>query len=160
MRRLWPLFTSAALVVVLDAAAKVWARNTLHLGESRPFIPGLLQFTLTTNTGGAFGIASGSGALMILLPVTICSALIYWVWRRERSSQPLTRLEQVGFGMLIGGAVGNIIDRVTVGKVTDFLEFTFINFPVFNVADALIDVGIGLLLIASFLPAPQSQKNE
>lgn len=157
MRRLWPLYTSAAVVVALDAAAKFWARNNLVPGESKPFIPGFLQLTFTTNTGGAFGIAQGSGPLMVLLPVAICSALAYWIWRREHCKQPLTRLEQVGFGMLLGGAIGNIIDRLTIGRVTDFLEFTFIHFPVFNVADALIDVGIGLLLIASFQPQKKDE---
>lgn len=151
--RSWLIAVTAAVVIVLDAAAKHWALSTLHIGETKPFLPGLLQFTLTTNTGGAFGLWREAKELMLLLPIVICGGIVYWIWKRERSSEPLNRIEQIGFGMLLGGALGNIADRVIRGRVTDFIEFAFVQFPVFNVADALIDVGIGLLIIAS-LRAP------
>lgn len=150
MRRLWLVAITVVLVVALDAAAKFWALNVLQMGDTKPFVPGFLQFTLTTNTGGAFGIGRQFKELMTLLPMLICAALVYWIWHRDRSGQPLSKLEQVGFGLVIGGALGNIIDRVARGRVTDFLEFSFVSFPVFNVADALIDVGIALLIFSSF----------
>jgi signal peptidase II len=154
-RRIWLIPLTAAIVILLDAASKQWALSALQMGETRAFIPGLLQFTLTTNTGGAFGIGRDAKGLMTVLPILICAGILYWIWKRDRSGQRLTGLEQVGFGMLLGGALGNIADRLMRGMVTDFLEFAFISFPVFNVADALIDVGIGLLIIASFLPSPK-----
>lgn len=151
--RSWLIAVTAAVVIVLDAAAKHWALSTLQIGETKPFVPGLLQFTLTTNTGGAFGLWRELKELMLVLPILICSGIVYWIWKRERSSEPLSRIEQVGFGMLLGGALGNIADRLIRGRVTDFIEFAFVQFPVFNVADALIDVAIVLLIIAS-LRAP------
>jgi signal peptidase II len=157
LRRVWLIAATAAVVIVLDALAKQWALGALQMGQTQPFLPGLLQFTLTTNTGGAFGIGSHIKGLMTLLPMIICAGIIYWIWKRERSNEQLSRIEQIGFGLLLGGALGNIIDRLVRGTVTDFLEFAFVQFPVFNVADALIDAGIVLLIIASLLPAPKRQ---
>lgn len=152
MQPLIKIPATAVIVILCDAASKLWALNNLQMGETKSFLPGLLQLTLTTNTGGAFGIGRDFKELMTLLPILICGGLIYWIYKRHKSGEVLSTLEQIGFGMVIGGALGNIADRLIRGRVTDFLEFAFISFPVFNVADALIDVGIGLLLIGSFLP--------
>jgi signal peptidase II len=149
MKRVWLVVLMVVLVVALDAGTKQWALNNLELGRTQPFLPGILQYTLTWNTGGAFGIGRQFKEVMTFLPMAVCAALIYWIYRRETSGAPLSRLEQVGFGLVIGGALGNIADRIVRGRVTDFLEFSFISFPVFNVADALIDVGIAFLLISS-----------
>lgn len=149
VKRVWLIPLTAAIVIALDAATKFWALQNLHFGESQPFIPGLLKLTLTTNTGGAFGIGRQFKEVMTLLPMLICAGLIYWIYKRESSGQLLSKMEQAGFGMVIGGALGNIADRLIQGRVTDFLDFAFIDFPIFNVADALIDVGIALILISS-----------
>ena len=66
----------------------------------------------------------------------------------KRESELVSNLERIGLGFLFGGACGNLLDRFTIGKVTDFLDFTFINFPVFNMADVFIDIGIGLIIIS------------
>jgi signal peptidase II len=152
LRRIWLVAATAAVVIVLDALAKQWALGALQMGQTQPFLPGVLQFTLTTNTGGAFGIGREIKGLMTLLPMVICAGIIYWIWKRESRSEHLSVIEQIGFGLLLGGALGNIADRLIRGTVTDFLEFAFVQFPVFNVADALIDVGIALLIISSLLP--------
>jgi signal peptidase II len=163
LRRSWLIIATAAIVILLDALAKQWALGALQMGVTKPFIPGILQFTLTTNTGGAFGIGHDAKELMKVLPIVICGAIIFWIWKREVRNEPLSMIEQLGFGMLLGGALGNITDRFLRDTVTDFLEFTFMQFPVFNVADALIDIGIGLLIIASLMPArapkPQVDRN-
>lgn len=144
----WVLTPAVALITLaLDFGSKLWAKAALADGLSKPFVPGILQLTLTANTGGAFGIGRDSKEVMTLLAVTICAAIAFWVVRRERGAEPLAPVERVGFGCILGGAFGNILDRLLAGRVTDFLEFTFVQFPVFNVADAMIDVGVGLLLI-------------
>lgn len=158
LRRIWLVVATAAVVILLDALAKHWALANLQMGETRPFLPGLLQFTLTTNTGGAFGIGREAKELMTLLPIAICSAIMYWIWKRERNNEHLAMLEQIGFGMLLGGALGNIADRLIRGTVTDFIEFAFMRFPVFNVADALIDIGIVILLFSPLLPPSGAAK--
>lgn len=154
----WGITLAVALLTAgADFAAKSWARTTLASGVSQPFLPGILQLTLTTNTGGAFGIGRDSKEIMTLLAVAICIAIIVFLSRREKSNDPPRNIERVGFGLILGGAAGNILDRFMRGEVTDFLEFTFIRFPVFNVADALIDVGVALLLIHAVFGGSASQ---
>lgn len=149
----------AILTLVADAASKAWALASLESGVVYPFIPGILQLTLTTNTGGAFGIGKDHKEIMLLLAATIAGGIIYWIIHRERDKdhRPLT-IERVGLGLLLGGALGNIWDRLVMGRVTDFLDFAFMDFPVFNVADALIDVGVALIIINSFIAHPQTQQ--
>ncbi len=132
-----------------DFCAKAWANANLHYGLSEAFWPGVLRLTLTRNTGGAFGIGRGHGILMALLAVTIILSIIIWMYKREHSSTPPNTLERFGVGLIIGGALGNLLDRITRGEVTDFLDFSFIDFPVFNVADALIDIGAGLVILGA-----------
>ncbi|MBX9720119.1 MAG: signal peptidase II [Candidatus Obscuribacterales bacterium] len=148
----------SAATLAGDFCAKSWANANLHYGDSSIFIPGLLRLTLTRNTGGAFGIGRGHGIMMALLASSIVLGIIIWMWKREKSSAPPTQLERCGVGLIIGGALGNLFDRITRGEVTDFLEFSFIDFPVFNVADALIDVGAGLVIIGA-LAFSKAQNN-
>ncbi len=140
-----------ALCVTADRLSKAWVLTHLTRGQPEPFIPGFIRFTLTTNPGAAFSIGSQNGQIMCAVATVLSLVILAWIVKRVRSSEPLPAVEQVGMGCLLGGAIGNLIDRYTVGQVTDFLEFTFVSFPVFNVADALIDVGIGCLFIAMYL---------
>src|SRR5207244_2925248 len=116
-----------------------WARSNLALGSTKPFIPGLLQLTLATNTGGAFSLGRGNNTLMTMLVFSFICAIMLWMISRERSNQPPRMLERVGIGFLLGGAAGNLLDRLMLGHVTDFLDFAFVSFPVFNIADVCID---------------------
>lgn len=75
-------------------------------------------------------------------------AILMWWLKREFKGPELINTERAAIGFLLGGALGNLIDRFSYGRVTDFLDFAFINFPIFNVADICIDIGIGLLYIA------------
>lgn len=143
----WTIPLVAAICLAADYATKIWANAVLMPGSSAPFIPGLLRLTLTTNTGAAFGVGRQSAWLMTALALTILTAVVVWVIKRERSADPPLLYERVGMGLLIGGALGNIMDRLVAGRVTDFLEFIFIDFPVFNLADACIDAGAVLILL-------------
>lgn len=142
---------TAAVSLALDIWSKDWARRHLTHGLSEPFIPGFLQLTLTANSGAAFSLGSGNSALMALLASAMTIALVAWAINREFSKEPFPITERIGMGCLLGGALGNLCDRFFRGKVTDFLEFSFVTFPVFNAADVLIDVGIGLLIIAALM---------
>lgn len=132
-----------------DLFSKIWANSSLHYGQSEVFLPGIMRLTLTRNTGGAFGIGRGNSALITFLACTIVALIIAWILKRERSENPPNGLERAGIGMIVAGAIGNLFDRISHGDVTDFLEFTFIDFPVFNVADALIDVGAFLVILGA-----------
>jgi signal peptidase II len=130
----------------LDYVSKEWARTNLPSYGSSPLLPNLLQFTLVTNTGAAFNLGSGHGLLMTLIATAVTVLLVIWVLQEEKQSGQ-SLLMSLGAGFLIGGALGNLFDRFARGRVTDFLEFTFVSFPVFNIADVCIDVGIGLIII-------------
>jgi signal peptidase II len=157
----WGITAAVALATTaVDFSTKVWARSCLQEGMRQSFIPGFLQFVLTTNTGGAFGIGKNSKEFMTLLAISVCAAIVYWIYHRERRRDPPAPLESIGLGLILGGAAGNLVDRFTAGRVTDFIEFAFVQFPVFNFADAIIDVGIGLLFIQAFRAPPQTPERQ
>jgi signal peptidase II len=149
---------SAALSVALDRLTKTLALSYLEMHQSRPFLPGLLNFHLTVNTGAAFSLGHDNKPLVLAVASTITVALIAWTISRILRATASKPLERIGAGVLIGGAVGNLLDRLIKGSVTDFLDFAFINFPIFNVADMMIDLGIVLICLSSFYE-PKSKSN-
>jgi signal peptidase II len=133
---------TAVAVVIADQSAKVAARSGLTLQQSVPLVPGLLKLTYVHNTGAAFGLLPGKQPLFILTSLLVLFVVAVY-WRRARpSAWPVV----IALALVAGGAVGNLIDRAIVGQVTDFLEFAFVSFPVFNIADASIFVGVGILM--------------
>ena len=147
-RRALPALSAFVACLLADIWSKHWALDNLSRGETVPFIPGLLDLTLTTNTGAAFSLGAGNGSFMGILAAVLTTALAVWIVRAHLSPQLPPIGERIGMGLLLGGATGNLIDRLFAGRVTDFLDFAFVSFPVFNVADALIDTGIGLILLS------------
>jgi signal peptidase II len=141
------LFTVAA-TFALDRWSKAWALSNLTLHNSQPFIDGFLKFTLTTNTGAAFSLGSNNGGFMTVTAVVLTAALSCWLGSRIARGQSVVILELIGLSCIIGGSLGNLTDRFAQGHVTDFLEFAFFSFPVFNVADTFINIGLGLVLIS------------
>ncbi|HEY9789244.1 MAG TPA: signal peptidase II [Candidatus Obscuribacterales bacterium] len=142
----------ALITMICDQLTKRLALWHLQQGVVVKLIPYLIGMTLVTNTGTAFGLWRGVPLVGLLLPPAICLGIVYWIGRRELRGNRLTPLELVGFGLVLGGAAGNMIDRLMHGQVTDFLFFEFwTSFPVFNLADALIDVGVALIIIHSLL---------
>lgn len=152
----WIIPLVATLCLLADSTSKEWARNQLIAGDPFPVIPGLIRFYLTHNTGAAFSLGAGNSYLMTALASVVTLSLVAWMMKRESSL--VSNVERVGLGFLFGGACGNLLDRFSQGQVTDFIEFTFINFPVFNCADVFIDIGIGLILIA--MMSEKSARNE
>lgn len=146
--RLW-LWLSA-LVVVLDQATKALAE--LYLDPIRP--SNLLPFfdlRLAYNSGAAFSFLSDAGGwqrtFFIVLTLVVLAFLLHWLWGLKGSN----RLLPAGLTLIIGGAVGNLIDRVATGEVVDFLDFYYQSWhwPAFNIADSAITVGVLLLLVDS-----------
>ena len=148
--RLVALFV-AILIIGLDQVSKRWALNALRLAGSRTMLPGPVNLTLVLNYSNSFGLAPVSGELtrwgLAALNLAVAAVLTWVVVRR--STSPLVA---VGLAFLIAGAVGNALDRIRVGAVIDFIDASKLGFVwVFNVADAAIDVGIGLLLLAAIM---------
>ncbi len=135
---------AAALGLFLDHLTKFWVVQTFRLYETWPLWSGVFHFTYVRNTGAAFSLFTGAGWLR-WLSLVVSIGLMAYAWFGSR----LPRWEQVGWGLILAGALGNGIDRFIAGSVVDFLDFRLIQFPVFNLADVFINIGIVCLLIAS-----------
>lgn len=136
------------LLVGLDQAVKFWSRARADGVEGyvfNPLWPGVFELKLAFNHGIAFGMFQGGGQFFAPVALVIAGAAC-WYAVNTPSNQ---KLAHVTLGMLAAGAVGNLIDRIWLGKVTDMFWFRLINFPVFNVADACITVSACLLAILS-----------
>ena len=142
MRALAAERAAAVLVVVvaLDQLTKHTIGTSIEPGEVRTLIPGVIHFVYVRNTGVAFGVLSGGGALVYVLTAAALLALVaHLVARPER------RLLWLPTGMLLGGAFGNLIDRTTRGSVIDFIKLP--HWPAFNVADMSITFGVIILVL-------------
>lgn len=140
-------FAIAAIVVILDQASKrlVWAAF-LDTG-GRDLIDGVLRIRLSTNTGAVMGILSNSRPILISVTIISIIALIYFAYRMRYA--PV--IKRVCLGLVLGGAFGNLIDRVATGKVIDFIDMGIGSYrwPTYNVADIAVTVG-AVILIAGF----------
>ncbi|MEJ5171182.1 MAG: signal peptidase II [Fimbriimonadales bacterium] len=138
------LFLGTVLVsVAIDQAVKLWVRSALYPAESLhlPW-PGVFEITLAYNRGVAFGMLQGFGVYLFPIALAICiGAFVYSI---RHPHEP--KVSHFALALVAGGAIGNLIDRVLLGKVTDMFWFRLIDFPVFNVADSCITVGTALLL--------------
>jgi signal peptidase II len=139
------LWLVALVVFLLDRWTKTVVLANFLPGESRLVIPHLLWWTYVQNTHGAFGLFGNSPILLIVLACLVL-ALFAWAFRDAVRRSNLVR---IAFGMIVGGAIGNIVDRFQHQWVVDFIDFKTIWPNVFNVADACITVGVALLVLAS-----------
>lgn len=144
------LFWLAALIsLILDRVTKYWVVQNFELQQTMPLLPGVFHFTYVTNSGAAFSLFSTGGTWLRWLSLSVSLALI----ALAVLGPVFSRWEQMGYGFILGGAMGNGIDRFISGSVVDFLDFRLIRFPVFNLADVFINAGIICLLIATFWEA-------
>jgi signal peptidase II len=132
----------AAIIVVLDQVAKAWI--TAVLGSGQPpilLLPGVLHLIYRLNTGMAFSLLIDASVFLTVVAVVAAVVMIV-MNQRWRGQEWLPRL---ALGLLLGGAIGNLIDRLRVGAVIDFVYFVPINFPAFNVADSALTIGVILM---------------
>ncbi len=136
----------AAAVVAVDQLTKVWARSALD-DSIIELIPGFLRLALAENSGAAFGFFKGGGEIIAVFAV-VAVGVIFFAFRAVDH-----RADLIGLGLVLGGAVGNLVDRFTRGaglldgRVTDWIDLWFI--PNFNIADASITIGVALLLLGA-----------
>ncbi len=153
------LYSLALLVLLADQAAKAWvlAAHWHWPEDDLVLIPGFFSLSFNVNTGGAFGILPHGTLLLALAAAVAAVAIIYYT---ARAAMPLPRMLGVALALPLGGAVGNLLDRVRLGHVVDFLALYAgpdrqWQFPIFNVADSAICIGVGLLaLYYGRQPAP------
>ncbi|MDF1578119.1 MAG: signal peptidase II [Desulfobulbales bacterium] len=144
----------AATVVLLDQLTKWWVLATFELYQSVPVIPGFFDLTFVVNTGAAFGMLAGEQNpwrqlffVVVTLVALVVLGLAFRQYRREGG------VYITAIGMIGGGALGNLVDRLRFGHVVDFLDFQIkgYHWPAFNVADSAISVGVALFLLAGFV---------
>ena len=138
---LWIIIIAAS--ILLDQLTKWIVVNSMELYESIVLIPKLFSFTHIHNYGAAWGMFSDHRWIFILVTTVALIAMPIILYRYRK----VHFLFSLSLSLFIGGAVGNMIDRVFLGYVVDFLEFTFIDFPVFNVADICVVFGAGIMIV-------------
>ena len=143
----------ALLIILLDQATKAVVESRFELFDVKPILP-FLEFTLLYNTGAAFSFLAGASGwqrwFFIGLGVVVSTVILYWLKQLEPAGQ---RLMGAGFALILGGALGNVIDRIWHGHVIDFIHFHWRQweFPAFNVADSAITIGAVFLILDALM---------
>jgi signal peptidase II len=146
----------SVFVLVLDQATKWLAENTLSLYETIAVLPSL-NITLAYNSGAAFSFLADAGGwqrwFFIGLALVVSLVLLVWLAKLK----PQAKLEALSLSLILGGAIGNVIDRVAFGHVIDFIDVYYgaMHWPAFNLADSAICIGAVLLIIDSFVSKPE-----
>ncbi len=141
------LFVIAALVLVFDQGSKAIIRYFIPVDISIPLVPGILHITHVRNAGAAFSLFPNQRLVFLIVSIAVIISIVYYYWRAGNVDRKLT----IALGLMLGGASGNLIDRLVSGRVTDFIDFRV--WPIFNIADSAIDIGVALLIIIMLIGA-------
>lgn len=133
----------SAAVIGLDQWVKYLTVTNLQLGETKEFIPGVLSFTNIRNTGAAWSLFEGKMWFFYIITVLVVGVIGYLLVKHVHGNKWFT----VGLSLVLAGALGNFIDRVRLGYVVDMFQTEFINFPIFNVADTALVIGVVCIFI-------------
>lgn len=156
--RFWLGLALALAVVGADQLSKFWVLEIIRLAEIGQIeLSGIFDLTFVRNAGVSFGLLHADGQIerwgLVIMSGGIAGAFVWWLRSAER------RLSAIALGLVIGGAIGNLIDRARFGFVVDFLDFSGLWFPwVFNVADAAITIGAALLILDYLFAEPKAEK--
>ena len=145
-----------AVTVFLDQITKYLTIFFLKPIDTLPLIEDVLHLTYVENTGAAFGMMKDARwVFMVISTLAIVGILVYMFWKR-----PSDKLMCVSLSFIVGGGIGNMIDRTLLGYVVDMIDFRLINFAVFNVADSFVCVGAGLMILQLILEMVRESKAE
>ncbi|ATO34780.1 Lipoprotein signal peptidase [Dickeya dianthicola] len=157
LRWLW----LAALVLVVDLGSKQWVMTHFQLGESVPLVP-FFNFTYAHNYGAAFSFLADKGGWQRWLFAVIALVIIVALLAMMHRSSASQKLNNIAYSLIIGGAIGNLADRLVHGYVIDFLD-VYVgdwHYPTFNLADSAIVVGALLIVLEGFWASPQKKQAE
>ncbi|TBL78174.1 signal peptidase II [Paenibacillus thalictri] len=148
----------ALIVLLVDQATKWLIVDRLAIGETRPVIGEFFQITSHRNKGAAFGILQNQRWFFVIITLVVVVGVIWYLEKMRREKK---RLMPIALGLLLGGALGNFIDRSLFGQVVDFLQFRFqfnwfgtavdYTYPIFNIADSAICIGVALIFLDSLI---------
>ncbi|WP_226534643.1 signal peptidase II [Fictibacillus halophilus] len=144
----------ALLMFAADQATKWMIVKKMDLGQSIPVIDQVLYITSHRNRGAAFGILQDQRYFFIIITVIVVGAVVYYLQKHATD-----RLLKTALALVLGGALGNFIDRLLRGEVVDFVDVYIgsYDFPIFNVADSALVIGVGLIFIQSFMESKQKE---
>lgn len=131
------------LIVVFDQITKYFAKSALYPDKAKDFIKGFVEFRYAENTGVAFSMFSGGRWIFILLTAAVAIGMLFYMFTKAQKNLWL----YWSLGVIVSGAAGNLIDRIFLGYVIDFINPTFVNFAVFNIADCAVTLGTVSLVI-------------
>lgn len=157
IKEYWMLFTIAGIIIILDQVTKAVVRAYIPFGGRwmpLEWLAPYFRFVHWENTGAAFGLFQGGGIIFAILAVIVTAFIIIYYPQIPKDE----KLMRVAISMQLGGAIGNLIDRIVFGPVTDFISVG--SFPVFNIADSSITVGVGIMILALWLAERRERKTE
>lgn len=149
-----PYFLLSLLVLIMDQLIKVTVSIKLTPFENIPVLKKVFSITYVRNYGAAFGILQSQTMLLIVLSLAVF--LFVWLNRAKLAGYP--RVFRIGLGLALGGALGNLVDRIRLGYVIDYLDFHF--WPVFNLADIAIVCGVGLIILGLYFDKTEIWRNK
>ncbi|GAB2485144.1 signal peptidase II [Alkalibacterium psychrotolerans] len=149
-------YLTALIIIALDQATKYITVQSIPYREVVEWIPGFISFTHHRNTGAAWSILEGQMLFFYIITVIIVGVIIYYLHLYGRKD----RLFGVALSLILGGAIGNFIDRLLFQYVVDMVRLEFINFPIFNVADMALTVGVGLMIVYLILDEIKNYKQK
>ena len=135
------IFSTALIIVLTDQLTKFFIRKNFKLNESIPIIKNIFHLTYITNTGSAFGLFKNFNLFFIIFSIIVIIVILYFIKKVKENEKFI----QFAVGLLLGGTIGNLIDRIAYGSVIDFIDFRI--WPVFNVADSAVTISVILLII-------------
>ncbi|MFZ8934105.1 MAG: signal peptidase II [Bacteriovoracaceae bacterium] len=163
MNRIWAWALMITALILIDQFSKGVIEQHYRLGESTEVISGFFNITYVRNTGAAFGMGANAAEiwrkiLFLFIPVMACFYIIYLIWTARKERYVLG----FSYSLILAGAIGNLIDRFSLGYVVDMFDFYLkgSHFPAFNVADACISVAAGLLIIDYFMDLKRNKVKE
>ena len=133
------------LVILVDFFSKYIVSKLMTVNETINLIDNFFRITYVKNTGAAFSIFSNNTILVIIISIVVIGFLLFYIYKNKGNN----KLENVSYAFILGGAIGNLIDRLVYGYVIDFLDFEILSYnaPIFNLADTFIVIGVILFLI-------------
>lgn len=158
-KNIWSVFM-IIVIIAIDQVTKYFAKSYLYPDKAKDFIKGFIEFRYAENTGMAFSMFSGARWLFVAITAVVVIACIVYMFKKAQNNLWLYWT----IGVLIAGAIGNLIDRIYLGYVIDFINPTFVNFAVFNIADCAVTLGavslVAYLVSDMFKKDDKESKNE
>ncbi|AWD62366.1 lipoprotein signal peptidase [Limosilactobacillus reuteri] len=130
------------ILTICDQLLKSWVASSIILGGSKQLIPGIIELTNLRNSGAAWSIFEGQQTFFTIITIVAIIVIGYFIWQYRKNIPML-----IGLSLIMAGTIGNFIDRLRQGYVVDMFETTFINFPIFNIADMCLTIGVIWLII-------------